>query len=180
MKKKYLYPTLILSLLVVGFVGWNIVASLLKTKDTFGQSQSLPVRYLGNNESTTTPITDNFITTTSSTSMTVYTARATSIDLNVQFIGSTTASQLDFQIAFSPDGKVFYGEDGKVVDSNTSVTHGAGTTTHHWLPGTIATSTRNITITPVASPYTRIIFGATGANAAVWANTVLLEPTLGN
>jgi len=102
-------------------------------------------------------------------------------DLNLVAEASTTATVFRWTIDFSSDYNnttgvgTWYCADAKSV-AIASTTHSAACHEHQWTPGTVATSTKNVSIEPNAQKFSRINFYATGAAGALHADAVLRKP----
>jgi|TARA_Y100000310_G_C20684969_1_gene818394 hypothetical protein len=130
---------------------------------------------IGNTAVTTTPAV--YLETGSASSTLSFNCdEASQIDLNLLVVASSTASKVQWEYSFSDDNAVFYFEDGRTVDSKVSVTHGQSALQHYWTPATTATTTKNITVTPVASKYCRVGFSVSGANAGILGSAILKKP----
>ena len=128
-------------------------------------------RYLGNNSATTTKV---YLETGGASSTLNFNCDETeSIDMNLMFVASSTASKLQWTYEFSFDNVDWFFEDGKTVNSDVQTTHGAGGMVHFWTPGTTSRSQKNVTITPVASQYCRVVYGVTGGNGSLWSAMIL-------
>ncbi len=90
------------------------------------------------------------------------------LDMNIMLAASSTATNLIWNYQFSYDNIDWFYEDGKTIDSISAVTHNAGAVTHSWTPGTTTETTKNVTITPVASKYCKVNFENLGANGNLW------------
>ena len=183
MNKKILIALAVLAYLVLAFGVYTTADKVENVGGSFSFGKcitgTLDADNRAYNQDLTATGTVAYFTTspnTGTTTLACSTQRASSIDLNIQFDASTTASYLTWVYEFSDNGIDWYGEDSKVVNTITSTTHGTATTTHTWRPGVESGVVRkNVTITPVASRYTRVSFDVSGANGALWAQLILKE-----
>lgn len=104
---------------------------------------------------------------------------AEQIDMDLAALASSTATKWQWTVGFTNDNlssaahhALWFYESAHTVDSNISITHGANPVVHYWTPGQTATSTKNVTITPVAAKYCRVDITATGANGMLWMAVV--------
>lgn len=107
------------------------------------------------------------------------------MDLELMVLPAGATTKYQWTLAFTNDkitdvysatstaNEAWFYEDGYTVDSAISVTHGAGPIIHNWTPGTVTTSTKNITITPVAAKFCRVDISTAAANGGLWAAVVL-------
>ena len=132
----------------------------------------------GEKSATTTEV---FIATTNTatTTITGFTGRASTIDLNLQLTASTTATKLRWFVSFSPNNIDWYKEDCSSVDSTILVTHGASACVHEWTPADAVASTtrKNVTIGAAQAKFFKVDFGVSGANGALWAQAIPKEDT---
>ncbi len=127
-----------------------------------------------NSGATTTLQILNSTASVASTTIACFTSMAEQIDLNMFLVStSSTSASLQWQVAFSNNNSDWYYEDGTNVSSNVLAQEGATPLLHTWTPGIIGTSTKNVTIKPVASRYTRIEFHSTGATVSLYEQLIL-------
>lgn len=165
-------------LAVIALVAWGLARDAAdRVKETVGGPFALGACYLGSAEqSTSSPLAFTYLTKgAASTTMDCYVGRGDIVDFNIQAVGSTTAADLTWENSFCDENKDCFGEDGKTVNSNTSTTHSATTTVHNWVL-TTATTSKNVTIDPLAAYWVRIKFGVRAANAAIWIKGVPRQP----
>lgn len=90
------------------------------------------------------------------------------VDLNLFFVGSSTAAYPTWDYEFSHDGKNWFVPTVKTVKSDNTITY--GTSTYSFPRGLDGdgegngTTTINLKIDPLAAQYIRINFGSTGSN----------------
>lgn len=88
---------------------------------------------------------------------------------------SNTALDLVWYYEFSDDEVNWFSEEATTTVSNGVVTH-AVRTLHNWSPGTIATSTIDLSLLNVNSKYMRVSFSswtATSTRVGLWAEAIL-------
>ena len=119
-----------------------------------------------------------------SSSVTISTANAKHIDLNILALSSTTIPNITWQWFFSSDdgaNKNWYPEEGVTVTLNTVLTHGASPLIHKWTPAATTTIdefwVKNSAIAPVASKYSKIEFNVTGAAADLYVEVITQQDT---
>lgn len=176
--------------LVNSKLGTQFSYNLCDSGDGFGTSSTLGMNSNDNNGGL-------WLTTGATSTITCNMRGAVSADLNIYFVGSSTAPRIYWEYVFNkatetPEGVVlrsggiigddttddlanWYTEDTKTVLAEGEINHAISTTTHNWAPG-VSTSTRNITIPLVASDWMQVRFSVSGANAAVHAEVVKKEP----
>ena len=98
---------------------------------------------------------------------------AESFDMNLTVNASTTGTVYLWTTEFSNNNVDWYCEDGKTLTSNILITHGASCVIHSWTPGRVATTSKNIVVTPVNSKYARTNVGVTAANGSVYSQVIL-------
>jgi len=100
-----------------------------------------------------------------------------SVDLNLQYVASSTTSQLVWILEFSNNGIDWYNEDvasvaGSIVTHNATATSTPALTMHSWTPGAIGNPQvpfmKNTTITPISTKYMRVSFSSWIANGSLW------------
>jgi len=145
--------------------------------------------YLTGNSATTTKIYLSSIGTagaTATSTVTINTYGVESVDMNLQYVASTTSSNLVWILEFSDNNIDWYNEDvasvaGSVVTHNATATSTPALTMHSWTPGAIgnpqAPFMKNTTITPIASRYMRVSFSSWAANGSLWGEVILKRPT---
>jgi len=99
------------------------------------------------------------------------------LDLYIDMEASSTASVLQWTYYFTDDKEeaastVWYAEDGKSVDSTTSVTHGATALVHSWTPGATGNKYKNISIEPLAAERMKITFTGVTATSTISADVL--------
>lgn len=114
--------------------------------------------------------------TTATTSILVYSDRAVSVDALAFVVASSTSARLHICREYSYGGVDFFAEVNVTDTSNTETTFSAPRC-YEFVPDHTATSTFALPASPITAPYTKINFIATGADAAVWIQTVAKEPT---
>lgn len=178
MKFNPLVAILIIPLALIALVLYSYPANISVPPKNAGGLIDLPV-----DQTNAATNTLSWISTTATSTLVLHSFGADLIDLNVNFVASSTASCLNWVYEFSNNANFFnatstgdwFGETGKTNSSNILVTHGAGALNHLWCPGSQAnaTSSRNFSITPVAERFTRIKFSAVDANAGIWAQAIM-------
>lgn len=177
--KKYLILIILLGLAVAVGMAFN---EKELPKASLGGSVSLSVfeslyRTVkltnGGVENATTSI--DYLTTSATTTYQFGSDRGELYDINLFFVASTSESGLAFVRQYSSNGQDWYNEDCKTNSSNILVTHGPAACRHLWLPGAVATSTKNITVDPVASKFTRLLFQAVTQPGALHLQVVVRE-----
>lgn len=103
------------------------------------------------------------------------------IDLNVIAEASSTSAVLRWDVAFSSSYDNTTGNgDWYCADASSvaiaSTTHSAACHEHQWTPGTVSTSTKNVSIEPVAAKYARIRFYATTGDFSIHAEADVRKP----
>lgn len=117
----------------------------------------------------------DYVNSAATTTKQFYSGRGDIFDLNVQFAGSSTNSELIFTREYSSNGIDWYFERCKTNNSNVLVTFGATPCVFVWSPASVATSTANITVEPVASQFSRINFSARTDNGRLHTRVVVRE-----
>jgi len=118
---------------------------------------------------TTASSTPEYLTASTNTvSYTADTLGVDMLDMNIQFIASTTSSVLTWTYQFSDDNVDWFGEDLDQVSSTYTVSHASTTIAHTWKPDVATVVRKNIGLLPLASRYVKITFSTTGANGSVW------------
>lgn len=140
-----------------------------------GQSFSTANILNGKDVATTSP---TFLSPTATTTYaSIETQGASSVDLNLQFNASTTASQLVYIVEFSNDDIDWFPEDIASVSGNVVIHNATATSTaftyHTWTPAQSGISRKNVTITPIASKYMRIKAVTWVANGSLWGQMIL-------
>lgn len=122
-----------------------------------------------------------FLPSSATTTITGFSGRATTIDLNLLEVASSTSSVWIYTVQFSPNyvsatgNGDWYNEDCSTITSNTVITHGAGACTHTWTPNTTATVKKNIGIGTAQSKWFRINIQVTGAGGSLYAQAIPRE-----
>ena len=168
----------VILLLLAGLIGYNLTPAE-PSEGALGNAVGTATGTLnGSGVASTTP---SFLSSTAtSTYATIRTEGASSVDLNLQFTASTTASQLIYLLEFSNDGIDWFQEDiasvsGSVITHN--ATNDTGAFTYHaWTPGATGISRKNVTITNVASKYMRVKATTWSANGSLWGQYILNKP----
>lgn len=97
--------------------------------------------------------------------------------LLLQAAASSTSSVVNVNVQYSQDGIDWYGD--AIAPATTTVSNIGVVNSYTWLVGTVATSSRAISVkTPTR--YTRFIISATGANAAIWNQFVPVRESVTN
>lgn len=188
--KNLLIPTLLV-LTVIVFVGFFVFKDKPQPQGDLGQQFTLGAYYLNERISTTSPRGNRaFITVTATTTLYIPSGSANLIDLNIWVDSTTTVPTVIWNLQFGQGtcpvarsqaalancNLSWIAEDGKTVTSDSLVTHGTGIVNHRWLTASTSDN-KNIEISPVASAFTRVNFGVTGAAVDIWAKAVVREPT---
>lgn len=125
----------------------------------------------GNNGTTTPTYFGVGGTQTATTSVTAFTLNATSLDIDLWAVASSSSSVIQFSVQYSDNGIDWYSQDTSSVSSSLT-THATAPMLHAWTPGTTATTSRNLTITPIASRYVKIGFQAQVASTSLYARII--------
>lgn len=165
-----------LAVVLLVFLGWYYFKpkTLGERSDGGGGSSVDAITLNGAGVATTT---EAFIPSTATSTYAFSIEGASSVDLNIQFNASTTASKLVWLVEFSHNKIDWYQEDiasvaGSVITHNATASNTAFTY-HTWTPASAGISRKNITITPTASRYMRVQFVTWGANGSIWSQAIL-------
>ena len=113
---------------------------------------------------------------TATSSIIVYSERAFNVDLLGFVVASSTATRLHICREYSHSGSDYFAEINLTDNTNTETTF-SGPRCFEFVPDHTATTTFALPASPVTAKYSKISFTATGADAAVWFQTVAKEPT---
>lgn len=170
--EKTIKTIIIIALILVGTA---VIFSAYKTKSTKlgGGFVTECFDTAGNDCRSLATTTVKYLTADgATTTLSFFAPKSDSIDINVSFTASTSASVLVWNYKFSNDNINFYGENGRTTSNNTLATEGATILTHSWAPGASGTSTKNVTINPTGSRYHQYNFSVSGANGALYVQAV--------
>ncbi len=118
---------------------------------------------------TTTPL---YLTAAAATTtMVVNVANASSVNMNLRVEASSTSAIFTWTVARSDNGIDWYLDDVSSTSAAT-ITHTAGRATNSWTPGTVATTSKSVTIPTVATKYLRVGFQAITANGSLYAQII--------
>jgi len=179
-----LFITSIIALFIAGVIGYVLPKAQGQEAFNLGGSRAALAPYRPYGTATTSVVymspTGETGTTATST-IQITTEGVSSLDLNVQYNASTTASNLVWIQEFSYNGIDWYNEDvasvaGSVVTHNATASAAPYITMHSWTPGVAGIAMKNITITPIASKYMRISFSSWGANGSLWIESISKKP----
>lgn len=124
-----------------------------------------------------------FLPSSATTTITGFTGRADSIDLNLNEVASSTATNWLYTVQFSPnytsatDNGDWYNEDCSSITSNVVITHGATACIHTWTPGTTANLKKNIGIGTSQQKWFRVNIWVTGAGGSMYAQAIPRDVT---
>lgn len=154
------------------------------------QAYYLPAQPSGAGYATTTPgeasattTIHYFSTASATTSLTMWSGRATTIDLNLIEVASTTATNWLYTVQYSPNyvsatgNGDWYNEDCSSITSNVVITHGATACIHTWTPGTTVQQKKNIGIGVAQEKWARINIWASAAGGSLYAQAIPREVT---
>lgn len=117
----------------------------------------------------------DYVNSSATTTKQFFSERGDMFDIDLQFAGSSTNSELIFTREYSPNGVDWYFERCKTNTSNVLVTFGAKPCVFQWSPASVATSTANITVEPTASKFSRLNFSARTDNGRLHTRVVVRE-----
>lgn len=119
-----------------------------------------------------------FLPSSATTTITGYTGRADKIDLNLNEVASSTATNWLYTVQFSPNytsstgNGDWYNEDCSSITSNVVITHGATACIHTWTPGTTANLKKNIGIGASQQKWFRVNIWASAAGGSLYAQAI--------
>lgn len=170
---------------LTSIIGVSAFISMINGIETVSAARStLTFSYLDKNVATTSLTVMGINTATSS--IVVPTSMADQVDLNIQETASTTSTVLNWIVQYSDDsncdtasssgatfsyinGCNWFTESISSSSESASLTQESASAIHQWTPGTIATSTKHVSIQNVGANYVKVSFYSTVATSSIWA-----------